>query len=215
MLNQRIRQLVDYGIRTGLISEYERIYTTNLLLEIFQEPEYTEPENPGEEDLPEILAGLLDEAAKRGILKDQSVTGRDLFDTKLMNCLVPRPSQVIAEFQRRYQKSPRAATEYFYRLSQDSDYIRRYRVKKDMGGGKPLRPSGYLHQPVQAGKGSQGDRSGQDGEAGRISQMPALPGVRGLRRAAGFPRQRESPDRPGCNRRSGVVVPVFPLCLLQ
>ena len=132
MLNQRIRQLVDYGIRTGLISEYERTYTTNLLLEIFQETEYTEPENPGEEELSEILAGLLDEAAKRGILKDQSVTGRDLLDTKLMNCLVPRPSQVIAEFQRRYRESPRAATEYFYRLSQDSDYIRRYRVKKDI-----------------------------------------------------------------------------------
>ena len=80
MLNQRIRQLVDYGIRTGLISEYERIYTTNLLLEIFQEPEYTEPENPGEEDLPEILAGLLDEAAKRGTV---SYTHLDVYKRQM------------------------------------------------------------------------------------------------------------------------------------
>ena len=73
---------------------------------------------------------MLDEACKRGIIEDSTVY-RDLFDTKLMNCLTPRPAQVQAEFAKRYEVSPKEATDYFYKLSQDSDYIRRYRVKKD------------------------------------------------------------------------------------
>ena len=87
----------------------------------------------------------MDEAVARGIIED-SIVYRDLFDTKLMNCLMPRPAQVQAEFAKRYEESPKEATDYYYKLSQDSDYIRRYRVKKDrkhramcglsMGGGQ-------------------------------------------------------------------------------
>ena len=77
-----------------------------------------------------ILKHLLDEACRRGIIED-SITYRDLFDTKIMNCLTPRPSQVQQTFWQKYQESPKAATDYFYKLSQDSDYIRRYRVCKD------------------------------------------------------------------------------------
>ena len=84
----------------------------------------------GEEiNLETVLGALLDEACKRGIIEDSTVY-RDLFDTKLMNCLTPRPAQVQAEFAKRYEVSPKEATDYFYKLSQDSDYIRRYRVKK-------------------------------------------------------------------------------------
>ena len=86
----------------------------------------------GEElDLEQILKELLDEAVARGLVED-SVVFKDLFDTKLMNCLLPRPAQVQKTFWEEYEKSPEAATEFFYRFSQDSDYIRRYRVKKDM-----------------------------------------------------------------------------------
>ena len=81
-------------------------------------------------NLEDVLAELLDEAVKRGIIGD-SITYRDLLDTKLMNCLMPRPSQVQAEFWDKYKISPEAATDYYYKLSQDSDYIRRYRIKKD------------------------------------------------------------------------------------
>ena len=81
-------------------------------------------------DLEETLNELLDEAVKRGLIED-SVVYRDLFDTRLMNCLMPRPAQVQKEFWDKYQNSPQEATDYFYKLSQDSNYIRRYRVKKD------------------------------------------------------------------------------------
>jgi UDPglucose--hexose-1-phosphate uridylyltransferase len=82
-------------------------------------------------ELEEVLKNLLDEACKRGIIED-SIGYRDLFDTRIMNCLMPRPSQVQKEFWEKYQKSPKEATDYFYELSQNSDYIRRYRVKKDL-----------------------------------------------------------------------------------
>ena len=130
MLSEQIAALVQYGISSGLLPECEKIYTTNVLLDLFGEDEYTEPETVPEESLENILKHLLDEACRRGIIED-SITYRDLFDTKIMNCLTPRPSQVQQTFWQKYQESPKAATDYFYKLSQDSDYIRRYRVCKD------------------------------------------------------------------------------------
>ena len=132
MLYKNIKKLVEYGVQTGLTPECERTYTTNLLLEIFKEDDYEDVSIEGEElDLEQILKELLDEAVARGLVED-SVVFRDLFDTKLMNCLLPRPAQVQKTFWEEYEKSPEAATEFFYKFSQDSDYIRRYRVKKDM-----------------------------------------------------------------------------------
>lgn len=131
-LYKNIKKLVEYGIQTGLTTECERIYTTNLLLDLFHEDSYEEVEiNPSELVLEEILKELLDEACQRGIIED-SITYRDLFDTKLMNCLMPRPAQIQERFWNAYAVSPEQATEFYYKLSQDSDYIRRYRIKKDM-----------------------------------------------------------------------------------
>ena len=132
MLFENIKKLVEYGIQTGLTPECERIYTTNLLLEIFKEDNYEDTEIDAENlELEDILKNLIDEAVSRGLIED-SVVYRDLFDTKLMNCLLPRPAQIQREFKEKYDISPEEATKYYYKLSQDSDYIRRYRVKKDM-----------------------------------------------------------------------------------
>lgn len=132
MLNENIKKLVEYGIQTGLVKETERIYTTNLLLEMFHEDDYEDTEvDTASIELEAVLKELLDEAVKRGIIED-SIGYRDLFDTKLMNCLLPRPAQVQETFARKYEKSPKEATDFYYKFSQDSDYIRRYRVKKDM-----------------------------------------------------------------------------------
>ncbi|MGN1378122.1 MAG: UDP-glucose--hexose-1-phosphate uridylyltransferase [Dorea sp.] len=132
MLYENIKKLVTYGIQTGLTSECERIYTTNLLLELFGEEDYEDVDiEETQIELETVLAALLDEAVERGIIEN-SIGYRDLFDTKIMNCLVPRPAQVQETFAKKYEISPEEATNYFYKLSQDSDYIRRYRVKKDM-----------------------------------------------------------------------------------
>lgn len=133
MIDNSIKKLVTYGLETGLLSEQDKIYAANQILEVLGVDEYTEPaEEYKDVDLESTLQELLDFAYETGALKENSVVYRDLFDTKLMNCLMPRPSEVIARFQSLYEKSPKEATDYFYKLSQDSDYIRRYRIKKDM-----------------------------------------------------------------------------------
>lgn len=133
MLQENIKKLVQYGINCGLTPECERIYTTNLLLECMKEDEYTDPDcDLSDIVLEDVLKGLLDEAINRGIIED-SITDRDLFDTKLMNQLCPRPSQVIEKFYSIYNNAgPQAATDFFYSMSRNSDYIRTYRVKKDL-----------------------------------------------------------------------------------
>ena len=124
MLSEQIAALVQYGIDTGLTPECEKIYTTNLLLDLFQEHDYEEPVSVPKAPLEDILKELLDEACRRELIPD-SIAYRDLFDTRIMNCLVPRPAQIRQTFWEKYRTSPEEATDYFYKLSQDSDYIRR------------------------------------------------------------------------------------------
>ena len=131
MIYESIKKLVQYGISTGLTPESERIYTTNLLLDLMKEDDYEDVVCDLDDIvLEDVLKDLLDEAVKRGIIED-SITYRDLFDTKLMNCLVPRPVQVQEKFWKEYEKSPEDATAYYYKLSQDTNYIRRDRIARD------------------------------------------------------------------------------------
>lgn len=133
MISEAVRDLVQYGLDTGLLDEEDRYYARNQILSLLGLTEYEEPEEPEKKrSLEDILKTLLDYAAENGLLEHDSVTYRDLFDTKLMNCLMPRPSEVSKRFRELYEEDPEAATRYFYKLSQDSDYIRRYRVCKDM-----------------------------------------------------------------------------------
>ncbi len=132
-VNVSVAKLVKYGLDCGLLPVEEKIYVTNQILEVMQLEEYAEPEQElGDVNLEETLKELMDYAYETGVLKENSVVYRDLFDTKLMNCLMPRPSQVIQKFKEKYSISPEEATDYYYKLSQDSDYIRRYRVCKDI-----------------------------------------------------------------------------------
>lgn len=131
-LDESIAKLVQYGLETELITADETIYATNLLLDLFQEKEYEAPEKvPTQINLEETLKELLDIAVEKGLVED-SIVYRDLFDTRIMNTLTPRPAQVIGTFWEKYKESPQAATDYFYKFSQDTDYIRRYRLCKDM-----------------------------------------------------------------------------------
>ncbi len=134
MVSDDIRKLVQYGLLTGLVTEDDKIYTINRLLELFEldalEDTDTEPSMTVEE-LPDVLTSLMDYAHEAGILPEDSIVYRDLFDTKIMGLLLPRPSEVRKIFWEKYKESPRKATDFFYQFSQDTDYIRRYRIKKD------------------------------------------------------------------------------------
>ena len=126
-----LKSLVEYGLSCGLITEEDRVCATNALLQILQADAYEEPADAPITELEEILKGLLDYAAQKGII-DDNITERDLFDTKLMGAIMPWPREVRSTFAEKYQKDPKEATDWYYKLSQDSDYIRRYRIKKDM-----------------------------------------------------------------------------------
>ena len=133
MIYNAIDRLVKYGLDKGLIAQEDAIYARNQILEAMHMDEYEEPKTEeGDGDLEAILKELLDYAHETGVLENDSVVYRDLFDTKLMNCLMPRPSEVVREFWKRYEISPQEATDFYYKLSQDSDYIRRYRIRRDM-----------------------------------------------------------------------------------
>lgn len=125
-----IESLLSYGANTGLIDERERVYSRNLILDLLREDSFEEAQPVENAELSDILKALTDEAVERGIIAD-SLENRDIFDTKLMNCLTPRPNEVKRQFEELYTESPKAATDWFYRFSGDVNYIRRDRIKKD------------------------------------------------------------------------------------
>ena len=139
MIQDKIRELVQYGLLTGLVFAEDEIYTTNRLLELFQIEDYPygfgekieQTEEESVKRLPDLLTEMMDYAVENGILQEDGIVYRDLFDTKIMSCLVGRPSEIIRRFHAEYEKSPEAATNFFYKFSQDTDYIRRYRVCRD------------------------------------------------------------------------------------
>ncbi len=133
MMDHAVSKLVDYALQTGLIEENERVWAVNTILDVLKLDSITESsENEGEIELAPVLEALLDDAHARGVLAENSVVYRDLFDTELMGRLTPRPAQVIAKFQALYREDPRKATDWYYKLSQDTNYIRRDRIAKDM-----------------------------------------------------------------------------------
>ena len=129
-VNGYLTALVEYGLKTGLIQDCDRTYIVNQLLMTMGLDSYEEEAAPSME-LEDILAGLLSDAVSRGVIED-NITAKDLFDTKLMGVLTPLPREVRAKFAALYAENPQKATDWYYTLSQDTDYIRRYRIKKDL-----------------------------------------------------------------------------------
>ena len=129
-VNGYLTALVEYGLKTGLIQDCDRTYIVNQLLMTMELDSFEEEAAPPME-LEDILAGLLSDAVSRGVIED-NITAKDLFDTKLMGVLTPLPREVRAKFAALYAEDPQKATDWYYTLSQDTDYIRRYRIKKDL-----------------------------------------------------------------------------------
>lgn len=143
MIQTSIAKLIQYGMATGLIQEEDKIYVMNSLLEALKleeaesQMEQAVAEAHGEDlsivgQLEEILKDICDYAVEQGLIENDSVVYRDLFDTKIMGLLTDRPSNVIRRFRENYAQSPQKATDAHYKFSQDTDYIRRYRIARDM-----------------------------------------------------------------------------------
>ena len=126
-----IDSLVSYAMNHGLAEPVDHQVLTNRILDILHKEDYTPSQEPQSEDLEEILKGLLDYACENRLCED-NITARDIFDTRLMGALTPMPREVIRTFREKYAVSPKEATDWYYRFSCDTDYIRRYRIAKDM-----------------------------------------------------------------------------------
>ena len=131
MIDLSIEKLVNYALNKGLIEECDRVWAENALLSALHLDSFTRPEKVENTELEPILAELIAYGVEHGLL-DDSITEKDLFDSRLMGILTPKPSEVISRFRALYAESPEKATEYYYRLSRASDYIRTYRVVKDL-----------------------------------------------------------------------------------
>ena len=126
-----IDSLVSYAMNNGLADPLDHQVLTNRILDLLQKEDY-EPSNETQtEDLEEILAGLLDYAVSKGIC-DDGITAKDIFDTRIMGAVTPMPREVIRTFREKYARNPVEATDWYYKFSCDTDYIRCYRIKKDM-----------------------------------------------------------------------------------
>ena len=126
-----IDSLISYAMNTGLAEPEDHVYLTNRILDLLRMDDYTPSDELLIEDLEEILKGILDYACEKGIC-DDGITARDIFDTRIMGALTPMPREVIATFRSLFEESPEKATDWYYNFSCDTDYIRRYRIAKDM-----------------------------------------------------------------------------------
>ena len=126
-----IDSLVSYAMNCGLAEPEDHQVLTNRLLDLMGLEDYEPSNETQSEDLEEILAGLLEYAVKNGLC-DDGITARDIFDTRLMGAVTPMPREVIRTFREKYARNPVEATDWYYRFSCDTDYIRRYRIAKDM-----------------------------------------------------------------------------------
>lgn len=132
MIFEAIKKLIAYGIEKDLITVEDKNYTINRILEVLRLDEYEEPETEYiNVNLEQTLKEILDYAVEKKLIED-SVVYRDLFDTKIMGCLTPPPHDVVTWFNELYKRSPKYASNWFYKFSQDTDYIRRYRIEKDL-----------------------------------------------------------------------------------
>ena len=129
MIDSYIKALVSYAAKNGLIEESDKVYCTNAVMYLLKRDEFDGSCEEAKEEINTVLDTLCDYAVEKGIIED-SIVYRDLFDTAIMGVLTPRPSQVIEKFKSLYAESPEKATDYYYKLSGDTNYIRRDRIAK-------------------------------------------------------------------------------------
>ena len=133
-----INRLTAYGLKSGLIEKQDLIYVKNQILSALSIEGFESPEQVSDipvvevSDLEGILKNILDYAVDKKLINGNDTTSRDLFDTRLMSIMTDRPSNIVAKFNKLYKISPMRATEWFYKFSQDTDYIRRYRICRDV-----------------------------------------------------------------------------------
>lgn len=198
MIYDEIQALVDYGVEKELIAAEDAVWARNRILDALGLDAYAPTGERAGGSLEEILGAILDDAEARGLI-DGGVTSRDLLDTRLMGILTPRPSEVIARFGELRAESPEKATDWYYRFSQDTDYIRRYRIARDMKW-KAATEYGELDVTINLSK---PEKDPRDIAAARAAKPSGYPKCQLCREAEGYAGRADYPARE--NHR---VVPI-------
>ena len=190
--NEAITALVNYALEKELIEQEEKVWAVNRILEVMQADSFSWEESAKgkEAGLTEILDTLIDDAYERGVLEENSVVYRDLFDTKLMGSLTPRPVQVMKKFQQLQEESSQRATDWYYQFSQDTNYIRKDRVAKDIRW-KTVTEYGEIDISINQSKPE--NRSSKKPTSFRLSTLHALRGECGICRTTQLSGKTESP----------------------
>ena len=205
--------LLDYAKNCGLLDALDETFARNALLAELKLESYEK--QTAHYDFPACLNLLCDYAAEQGLIHD-TIAERDLFDTRLMGCLTPRPSEVVRKFRSLYQERPKAATDYFYKLSQDCNYIRRDRIAKDERWTAQTK-YGELEISINLSK---PEKDPRDIAAAKLKSVGVseVSSLRGERRLCGHdlaPGAAESARDAGHGERPAVGLSVFTVCLLQ
>ena len=198
MIYDEIQALVDYGVEKELIAAEDAVWARNRMLDALGLEGFEPTGEAAGQSLEAILGAILDDAAARGLI-DGGVTSRDLLDTRLMGILTPRPSEVIARFGELRAESPEKATDWYYRFSQDTDYIRRYRIARDMKW-KAATEYGELDVTINLSK---PEKDPRDIAAARAAKPSGYPKCQLCREAEGYAGRADYPARE--NHR---VVPI-------
>ena len=172
-MNHQINRLIHFGLQHHLITEDDEIYAVNLLLDLFHLDSFTKEEINEELSVAtDILEEMLNYATQKGLIED-NITERDLFDTRIMNCLMPRPSEVIQTFKKYYQEDEKKATTYFYDLSIASNYIRKTRTDKNIRF-KQFYKYGDIEITINTRKRSKGNHEGKNNQSQWLSKMSSM-----------------------------------------
>ena len=214
-----VEKLIRFALKNNLIEDIDAIYSRNILIDLLEIEapwegglEYEAPETAAP-----ILTELLDIAVKKGIIEN-SVTERDLFDTRLMNAVMPRPSEVVSKFCAHKEKSLKDATDWFYKLNNDCEYIRRSRIAKNIKWVYKDDKYGRFrshHKPLQTRKGPERNKKTAQHEKIRLPRLRAVRGKHGLCREAGPRRAPDAAAYPLHAEPRAVVHAVFALRLFQ
>ena len=213
-INTEINRLLNFAKQNMLINEDDYYYAANRLLDVLKvdafEPEFVDEKLPTA--MP-ILENMLDYAAEKGLIEN-TTENRDLFDTRIMDCVMPRPSEVVRRFRSDYARSPKAATDEFYKMSIASNYIRKDRIDKNIIW-KTATEYGDLDITINLSKPEKDPRDIAKARAVVwIPEMPALPRERRICRPSGSSGARDASPDPAAPLRTPLVLAVFPLHVL-
>ena len=126
-----VQQLLNQAKKSHLLNSADEIYARNRILSLLHLDSYVNQIIDKELSIPKLLDIIADYAIGAGLIED-SLAEKDILKAKLMDILIPKPSEINHTFYKKYKGSPEQATDYFYELSRNSNYIQIKQIAKNI-----------------------------------------------------------------------------------